>query len=153
RQEGLDGQEGLDRQERQTGKLARPAYPACPAFPALSMRFAFRNPAFLIFSVFTPRTRATASRRYVSSISEPMKLRPSLAHATAVLPRPVNGSITTSIRLSPCSRRHCSGSRDGKVAGCGRSRSRRWIVSYGMNHVLPRQRTPSAAARHRPTFD
>ena len=54
---------------------------------------------------------------------------------------------------SPCSRRHCSGSRDGNVAGCGRSRSRRWIVSYGMNQVLPRQRTPPGAPRQRAMFD
>ena len=27
------------------------------------------------------------------------------------------------------------------------------MVSYGMNQVLPRQRTPLAAARHRPIFD
>ena len=30
-----------------------------------------------------------------------MKFTPSRAHATAVLPRPVNGSIATSIRSSP----------------------------------------------------
>ena len=68
---------------------------------------------------------AAASFRYVSSMSAPMKLTPSRAHATAVLPRPVNGSIAVSMRDRPCSRRHCSGRRDGNVAGCGRSRSRR----------------------------
>ena len=39
------------------------------------------------------------------------------------------------------------------MAGCGRSLSRLWIVSYGMNQVLPRQRTFAAAARQRVTFD
>ena len=43
-------------------------------------------------------------------------------------------------RDSPCSRRHCRGSAGGKVAGCGRSRLRFWIVEYGMNHVFPRHR-------------
>ena len=93
------------------------------------------------------RVRVTASRQIAfRRYPTPMKSTPSRAHATAVLPSPVNGSIASSIRDSPWSRRHCSGSRDGNVAGCGRSRSRRWMVSYGMNHVLPRQRTPSAAA-------
>ena len=58
-------------------------------------------------------------------MSEPMKSTPSRAHATAVLPSPVNGSIAVWMRDSPWSFRHCSGSRSGKVAGCGRSRSRR----------------------------
>src|SRR5205814_1628212 len=69
--------------------------------------------------------RATASLKYISSTSQPMKSTRSRAHATAVLPSPVNGSIATLTRPSPCSRRHCSGNLVGKVAGCGRSRSRR----------------------------
>ena len=64
-------------------------------------------------------------RDTVSSMSAPTKFTPSRAQATAVLPSPVNGSITRSMRDVPCRRRHCSGSRDGNVAGCGRSRSRR----------------------------
>ncbi len=123
----------------------------------VARRFAFRMRALprsgSARTFFTSEVRCTASFRYVSSMSDPMKLTPSLAHATAVLPRPVNGSIAVSILERPCSFKHCSGRRAGKVAGCGRSRSRRWIVSYGMNQVFPRQRTPSAAARHRLMFD
>src|SRR5437763_1129629 len=73
----------------------------------------------------TSFVRLTASVKYVSSTSAPMKSTPRRAQATAVLPNPVNGSIATLTRRSPCSRRHCSGSLVGKVAGCGRSRSRR----------------------------
>src|SRR5258705_6895970 len=68
-----------------------------------------------------------------------MQLRPRWAQATAVDPRPRNGSATVRMRSTPCSRRHISGSRGGNVAGCGRSLSRLWMVSYGMKHVLPRQ--------------
>ena len=51
--------------------------------------------AFAIGFFFASRVRATASSRYASSISAPMKFTPSRAQATAVLPRPVNGSIAT----------------------------------------------------------
>src|SRR5687768_5719110 len=99
------------------------------------------------------RVRSIASSRYRGSISIPTKLMPSCAHATAVDPRPRKGSATTRSRSRPCSRKHISGSLGGKVAGCGRSFSRFWMVSYGMNHVLPRQRTPDAPDRQRLTLD
>ena len=100
--------------------------------------------------------RPTASSRYISSMSDPMKFTPSLAHATAVLPRPVNGSITGSTRSSPCRRRHCSGSRGGKVAGCGRSRSRSLDGLVGNEPRVargsgrPRRRLASARCSTRP---
>src|ERR671930_2152861 len=54
----------------------------------------FRS-ALLIRFFAASRVRATASPRYVSSMSAPTKLTPSRAHATAVLPSPVNGSIAS----------------------------------------------------------
>src|SRR5687768_9308349 len=105
------------------------------------------------FYAIEARVRETASFRYPVSISIPTKLTPNWAHATAVDPSPRNGSATVRSRSRPWRRRHISGSFGGKVAGCGRSFSRFWIVSYGMNQVFPRQRTPDAAVRQRPTFD
>jgi spore coat protein CotH len=63
--------------------------------------------------------------RTVVTKAQLLKDAQAISQATAVLPSPTNGSIASSIRDSPCSRRHCSGRRDGNVAGCGRSRSRR----------------------------
>ena len=59
----------------------------------------------------------------------PTKLTPSCAQATAELPRPRNGSAATRIAVEAVQPQAISGSRDGNVAGCGRSLSRLWMVS------------------------
>jgi len=63
-------------------------------------------------------------------------------HATAVLPSPVNGPLPISMRSTPCRRRHCSGNREERSPGCGRSRSRRWMVSVRVKPGIAAQRYP-----------
>ena len=70
--------------------------------------------------------RSTASSRYALSISAPTKSDCQAARTRRPCCRDrTNGSIASSTRARPWRRRHCSGNFDGKVAGCGRSRSRR----------------------------
>ncbi len=58
--------------------------------------------------------RAMAASRYSRSSSIPTKSSPSPAQATAVLPRPVNGSRTRPHRVTPCSRRQVLGQSRGE---------------------------------------
>jgi len=82
-----------------------------------------------------------------------MKLTPRRAHATAVLPRPTNGSIRHADPREAMQLQALLGERDGKVAGCADRDSPLLDRSYGMNHVCRGnvlRRPPPATA---PVFD
>ena len=124
---------GVDVFSRKEYVLKPPPKPAAPSADASSSSCASLR-AFAIRATPRPgsaaRSAAVAIRSTASFKIDLVDIRADEVHAEprAGDRRAAKSRERIHHRLDarePCSRRHCSGSRDGNVAGCGRSRSRR----------------------------